>query len=87
MVLLYKGTELDISSFSVEGVPRKSCNLEAKIVSLEEILREKDKMIALFENQMITLKVKIKLIFIIFTERVWYFVFLQEQCEKNVSTC
>eukprot|EP00731_Ephydatia_muelleri_P020912 Em0013g639a len=56
MVLLYKGTELDISSFSVEGVPRKSCDLEARIASLEEILREKDKMIALFENQMIALK-------------------------------
>eukprot|EP00731_Ephydatia_muelleri_P036321 Em0235g2a len=63
MVLLYKGTELDISSFSVEGVPRKSCDLEARIASLEEILREKDKMIALFENQMIALKVNLKLIF------------------------
>ena len=63
MVLLYKGTALDISSFSVEGVPRKSCDLEARIASLEEILREKDKMIALFENQMIALKVNLKLIF------------------------
>ena len=70
MVLLYKGTELDLSTFSVEGVPRKSCDLKAKIASLEEILQEKDKMIALFENQIITLKVKIKLILIIFTERV-----------------
>lgn len=58
MVLLCKDAELDVSSFSIEGVPRKSCDLEARITSLEEILREKDNLIALFENQIIALKEK-----------------------------
>lgn len=72
MVLLCKDAELDVSSFSIEGVPRKSCDLEARIISLEEILREKDNLIALFENQIIALKVKMKQIF---TEQVPFFFF------------
>ena len=57
MVLLYWGTELDSSSFSTKGMPRMSCELEARITSLEESIREKDKTIALFENEIIALKV------------------------------
>ena len=59
MVLLYQGTEVDDNNITTDRVPRTSCELEARIASLEESIREKDKKIALFENEIIVLKVNL----------------------------
>ena len=43
MVLIYQGTEVDDNNFTTDRVPRMSYELEARIASLEESIREKDK--------------------------------------------